>query len=660
MTFLQPALLWLLPLALAPVILHLLNRMRHRTVRWGAMQFLLAATRESTRHAKLRQWLILACRCLALAGLLLALARPLAGGWFLGGGPDLVVVMVDRSASMEAEVPGQDGTLRTNLLRSARERLEGEGRRSRLAVFESVGRGPIDVADGAVLDEIAARGPTGTMADWPSMFQTVQGWLDRERAGLAELWVLSDLQTTNVRPETGGWRALSENLQGMAGGVRVRVLTQGIPPGANRSLGLLGVQRREVGTKSELEVAVSVLRDEDFLESIPVTLTMNGAAVAEDWELAGRQSIHRWTVPLDTKEGSGWGSVRLPKDGNEADNEIYFVFGPVRALEGVVMVDREVTGKVVGLAISPSPDRLTRKVERTAKVPWTGAGLAGKSLIVWQGTLPTGDAAKDLEAFVRGGGMMLCFPSEVEGEEKWLGMGWGPVSESEREPMRVTSWQETDGVLGNTSGGQRLEVDGLELMKWRPVIGAEEVSARLGNGEVWLGRVAVGAGQVFFCGTLPEKGWSNLGDGAVLVPMVQRLLQMGGGQGGPTQLLWCGEPSALALGGNWEGVEPPGVASTGLESGIFRSGDLWRAVNRPPGENELGRLDRETVEGLLAPVQVLWDERAGTAGSGREVELWRWLIFLAAIFLVVEGFLTLPRGKVADEERSAVVKEVGL
>src|ERR1700722_19960306 len=80
-TFLQPMVLFGLPLILAPIIIHLLNRMRHRPKPWAAMRFLVSATRNSVSHAKLRQFLVLFCRVMAVALLVLFLARPLAGGW---------------------------------------------------------------------------------------------------------------------------------------------------------------------------------------------------------------------------------------------------------------------------------------------------------------------------------------------------------------------------------------------------------------------------------------------------------------------------------------------------------------------------------------------------------------------------------------------------
>src|SRR5687768_249644 len=115
MTFLQPFVLWALPLLLLPVIIHLVNRLRYRTQAWAAMRFLLAATQSSTSQAKLRQFLILALRVLAVAMLVLFLGRPLAGGWLgwaLSPAPDSIVLLLDRSASMEARAPGENTSRR--------------------------------------------------------------------------------------------------------------------------------------------------------------------------------------------------------------------------------------------------------------------------------------------------------------------------------------------------------------------------------------------------------------------------------------------------------------------------------------------------------------------------------------------------------------------
>ncbi len=90
MSFLQPWLLLGLPLVALPIIIHLINQRRFQTVRWGAMMFLLTANRMARGYARLRQWLIMAFRMLAIAGLVFAVSRPLASGWLglaAGGRP---------------------------------------------------------------------------------------------------------------------------------------------------------------------------------------------------------------------------------------------------------------------------------------------------------------------------------------------------------------------------------------------------------------------------------------------------------------------------------------------------------------------------------------------------------------------------------------------
>ena len=113
MSFLQPFLLAALPLASLPIIIHLINQRRFQTMKWAAMMFLLAANRMSRGYARLRQYLIMAMRVLAIAGLIFAISRPLTGGWLgrAGGGkPDTTIILIDRSPSMQQSGAGASGS----------------------------------------------------------------------------------------------------------------------------------------------------------------------------------------------------------------------------------------------------------------------------------------------------------------------------------------------------------------------------------------------------------------------------------------------------------------------------------------------------------------------------------------------------------------------
>src|SRR5262245_21470888 len=153
MTFLQPIILWGLPLLLLPIIIHLVNRMRHRTVQWAAMRFLLKATQSSTSHAKLRQFLILALRTLAVVALILFLARPLAGGWLgwaLAPAPDSIVLLLDRSASMEARAPGQSISRRESALQKFGEAARVFEKSSHVVLIDSATRQPQEISIGSL------------------------------------------------------------------------------------------------------------------------------------------------------------------------------------------------------------------------------------------------------------------------------------------------------------------------------------------------------------------------------------------------------------------------------------------------------------------------------------------------------------------------------
>ncbi len=94
---------WGLPFAAAPVVIHLINLLRHKVVRWPTMEFLLASQRKYRTQILLKQLLLLLLRVLAIVGLVGLLAQPrwTAGfGRLLGGQQTTHVVLLDDSFSM--------------------------------------------------------------------------------------------------------------------------------------------------------------------------------------------------------------------------------------------------------------------------------------------------------------------------------------------------------------------------------------------------------------------------------------------------------------------------------------------------------------------------------------------------------------------------------
>lgn len=98
--FLNPLLLWALPLAAVPIVIHLLNRRRFQKVPWAAMEFLLAAMKRNRKRLRMEQWLVLLLRTLAVLLLVSLVSRPQLGGGSVLGTRTHHVVVLDDSASM--------------------------------------------------------------------------------------------------------------------------------------------------------------------------------------------------------------------------------------------------------------------------------------------------------------------------------------------------------------------------------------------------------------------------------------------------------------------------------------------------------------------------------------------------------------------------------
>ena len=92
-----------LSVAAIPVLIHLINMLRHRRVAWAAMEFLLVSQRKHRTWIILKQLLLLLLRMMAVAAIVLLVAGPrLQSDWAgsLGGARTHHIVLLDNSFSM--------------------------------------------------------------------------------------------------------------------------------------------------------------------------------------------------------------------------------------------------------------------------------------------------------------------------------------------------------------------------------------------------------------------------------------------------------------------------------------------------------------------------------------------------------------------------------
>src|SRR5512137_2833040 len=109
MQFVHQPLTWGFFLVLVPLLIHLINMMRHQRVRWAAMEFLLQSYKKHRKWIWLKQLLLLLLRMAAVAVLVAMLAQWVTRGqWldFLGGKATHHYILLDDSYSMSDRAGG--------------------------------------------------------------------------------------------------------------------------------------------------------------------------------------------------------------------------------------------------------------------------------------------------------------------------------------------------------------------------------------------------------------------------------------------------------------------------------------------------------------------------------------------------------------------------
>ncbi len=126
MTFLNPFVLFGLVAAAIPIIIHLLNLRKLRTVEFSSLKFLKELQKTKMRRVRIRQLLLLLLRTLIVVAMVFAFSRPALRGSLAGvaGGhaTTTMVILLDDSPSMT--VRDERGVL-FNQAKDAAERLIG-------------------------------------------------------------------------------------------------------------------------------------------------------------------------------------------------------------------------------------------------------------------------------------------------------------------------------------------------------------------------------------------------------------------------------------------------------------------------------------------------------------------------------------------------------
>jgi Aerotolerance regulator N-terminal len=653
MTFLAPALLFALPLALLPVIIHLIHLYRRRQVKWAAMMFLRMAQRMNKGLSRLRQILILTCRVLAVAAILFVITRPMAGGLLglTGGVPDTVIVLLDRSASMEQQNLATATSKRAaGIAKLAQALRDTVGTRSKLVLIENAHLQPqlLDKPDSLI--DLPLTGPTDTAADVPAMLQGALDYISRNQTGRTDVWVLSDLRQSDWDAASGRWPALRSAFASLKG-LRFHLLTYAQPAVQDLAVSVQRVVRNETADKAELLLDLRVTRSSGSHEplELPLRFVVNDVSTTVKMEMKDSQLVLQGhSIPIDKTTRRGSGRVELPADASPADNVFHFVFDEPAVLQSVIVSDDSSEAGPLQAALEAAADP-TRKYtstllppSRAAEIPWEDVAL-----IVWHAPLPKTDdlLSRQLMNHLAAGRSLLFLPVESSSTEAFGGLHWGSWTTATK-PASVEWWRNDAGLLANTRNGTALPVGELEITRRCDILGEGSPLARLTFSLPLLMRADIpGDGNAWFLGTLPGSGSSSLArDGVVMFAMLHRALNEGARSLGKAQQR---EAGAAALGTGdlsaWK-RQGPAILSTEqpLRAGILENADRLVALNRPLREDSPETLGPAALAELFAGLDHHIIEDQVENETSLASEIWRTFLFIMALSLLIEALLCMP------------------
>lgn len=691
LSFLAPLFLAGLAALAIPVALHLAQRERRQVVDFPSLMFLRKIPHKSEKRRRLRDLALLALRCLALALLAGAFARPLLSrGDALpaaaGSGAREVVILLDRSWSMGADDRW------TRARDAARRAADGvrPGDRATLVLFDAAATAVTQpTADRATLHAAIAGATLGARGTrYAPALRLASQILDASDRPRREAVLITDFQkrgwdgreevhlppgTTLTRVDLSG---------GSSGDVAVASVALGRSTREGREHVAASARLVNTGAEPVRDVRATLELNGRSIETAAATVPANGAA-----------TVTFAAVPIP--EGTTRGIVRIAAPRGDAlpqDDAFHFALRRGQALP-VLIVDRADAGTDASLylrralAVGDDPPFQVTAVRASRLTP---RDIDGQHLVIWNdaGAMPQGIARRLAEHVRRGGGLLVAAgertppsPEQAEASELLPGAFGATVDRSADRGATLGVIDRSHAVFAPFAAPRSGDWGAARFLRYRPIQPAVQAAAlaRFDDGSVALAERRLGAGRVLAWGSTLDTFWGDLPLQPVWVPFVHEMAKHaagfsrerawvtvgdvvdGRGEGRGTrgeeasvEEIVARAPSGATTRIAARASAAPGASSLAplelTEQGFWElrpAGDPAAqprivAANLDLAEADLARLDPEELAAAVAP-------RAGTPDAAREAEAaltpedrerrqagWWWLLAGALLLLATE------------------------
>ncbi|MEK7401182.1 MAG: BatA domain-containing protein [Gemmatimonadota bacterium] len=664
MGILAPAFLAGLLAIAIPVLIHMINRERRETIAFPSLMFLRKVPYKSVRRQKLRHLLLLALRCLAVAIVVAAFARPfferqLAAAPTATDGRE-VVILLDRSYSMGL---GTRWSRATAAVRTVANDIRATDRVSVIAFDATAAQVVEPTADAARVERVVSTlRPTSAPTRFGPAFRMAAQILTSSEQARREIVLVSDFHRIGFTPNDE-----------VALPLRTTVKTVDVSRGesGDAAVANVAVARQRTGDRVRATVTARIANLGTDTRTVDATLELAGRPVGTRAVRVGPRATAQVVFPAAPVSAAATRAVvRITRDSQPANDAFHFtvaedVGASVLIIEppGARANQSLFATRAWGVADDPAV-----RVDTRSSSVLTPADMRGRSLFVLnEADLPAGAMGEQLRQQVRAGAILLVVPGErgaVGLTPEWraeLPASVGPASD------HIGRWASVDFSNAlfepfKTTG--RSDFSSVTLRRYRAlnVVNGGAVIARLDDGAPLLAERPVGTGRILMWALSLDANWTDAPFHPLWVPLLHQLARRS--IAGSEVRSWFTAPHVLDL--SREGavvVESPSGQRTRIspdsaprfvelrERGFYevRSGATAIGAGRPVAVNvDLSESDQSHFDPaeLVAAVTARGERSAARVndavfeGTAQELErrqaVWWYLLFAAVLLLAGE------------------------
>ena len=673
----HPAAAWLFPAVTLPILFHLFFRLRRQIREFPSLMFFLRIDPRLSAKRKIHEWLILLLRCLFIALLILALARPLLG--IKGSGEHVArLVLIDNSGSMAASTTA--GISKLTLAERATEKLIASSRPGDSVAVQLMIPDPtvtlprgFDAAPAILRDAIGKLTPGDGAASVPKAIRAGLATLDTAKATQRELHILTDLQQKNwSRGDLGATGIEGANCRVIVHRIESAPVTAG-----SVSVEPLEIPSRSIPAGRVTPVRVALQNHGPVAAHVRLNGTDDsGKNFSRDVEVAPNASTPVALTFSFANPGFHWAQVWVEGDAAPTANraELGFWCTDVRK---ALFVGGKDDFAAMPYAVSPGGNSDLSGIDAVfIGADQLTASLVAKPLAVvltWESWPQDEATSQALQDYVRQGGTLFLVPAPGAGVSisrpaaAWLDASLGAlVMAKEAEPVMLL--QEGDALwrdLRDADGRPKLGL--LRAFQYRPVktgVADWQTLISSAKGATLFARRNLEHGRIFVSGLAFTPKWSSLPlkggfvvlmQNAVFGDQAEHIPVQGIHAGGEFHFDFPGGQAALkslagsALDWHGEARDFEGLPRAGVYEISQRDNVGWVAASGNADEADPHFLPRGRVpllRGLPHEVAALVNEDDITQtelSRSSGASLYRWLLLVALLVLLAETWLANER-----------------